>query len=41
MTLDGLMDPEEGMGALLKLEVDGMYLTSMCCLVVKVEALGV
>ena len=40
MTLEGLLDPEGGKGDLLRFEAGGVYLTSICCLVVKVEALG-
>lgn len=40
MTLEGLMDPEGGPDDLLRFEVGGVYLIPICCLVVKVEALG-
>lgn len=40
MTLDGLLDPEGGTGDLLRFVADGVYLISICCLVVSVEALG-
>jgi len=39
MTLEGLMDPEGGTGDLLRF-VGDVYLISIRCLVVKVEALG-
>lgn len=41
MTLEGLLDPEGNTGDLLRFEAGGVYLTSVCCLVVKVEARGV
>lgn len=41
MTLEGLTDPEGGTGDLLMYEVGAVYFISVCCLVVKVETLGV
>lgn len=41
MILEGLMDPEGGTGDLLTFEAGGVYLISICCLVVRVEALTV
>lgn len=40
MTLDGLLDPDEDTGDLLRFVVGGVYLMSICCLVVSVEARG-
>lgn len=39
-TLEGLTDPEGGPEDLLRFEVGDVYLTPICRLVVKVEALG-
>jgi len=40
MTLEGLVDPEEGRGDLVRFdEVGGVYLVFICCLLVEVEAL--